>query len=832
MPSAQDPDDLVASPIGDDDEATPTIDTPASDIWDSLAEQAPGEFGSGSGQLLDNIGMYLKDVGRTPLLTREQEHQLFKLIEADMWVRRITWRLTTGRSVADMPMTPDSAQDRRASVPAVDIATSALEAYGRLAPVITETVKWMANHELRQLALLAPVVCEVMRFYATIPAVADAVAKAVGGRHPITWQDLLSDEAYQIPLGAAYDDAIASDIRYRRVLMVVGKSLRITDRTDCQRRFGLSAEDLEHQEGRLQLPKRMSQRDRAALAKTHIVVSELAMWADAVAATIRETEAEDSAFPVTQAEGVSGRFKTPDGIRPSQIRVCDIVNSYGARPALAFPTQQLQQFIARQLRLSVDTDIRHVYGVADVTRRESFHIRRSHRNDPVKANQGIANRKAGLLAIAVGECIDGICDLVHEPGAVQTTLADLEATLEEPKSQLGVVGAVSGYSAPVRPTLNTLIHDPRFTRLVNSPRDPMAPDSVFEQFLRHLVAVFELEPRTDLEQRFGTHTISTRNRPRRGRHPTLYGDADFTTKLSLEQSQLLTQEVGTLARLFPPDITDVIGQDPLVEDLASIQFADKVRAGQFIIDAHIRGVREDADRARTHVASANLRLVVRTLKRYTHRGVGMLDLVQDGNIGLMRAIEKFDYRKGFKFSTYATWWIRQAVSRATQVYARDIRLPVHIFDMMTKFQNAARILSQELNRTPTVEEIALRVGFDPDRLSDLIKVTQEQLSLQMPVGEEGVAELGDVLPDDESETPVEHAERSMQSDYLDKMMDVLEPRERFLIELRYGLTDGTERTLEEVGDEMRLTRERVRQIEIDAMRKLRAAAPAREDTAR
>jgi RNA polymerase primary sigma factor len=302
--------------------------------------------------------------------------------------------------------------------------------------------------------------------------------------------------------------------------------------------------------------------------------------------------------------------------------------------------------------------------------------------------------------------------------------------------------------------------------------------------------------------------------------PRRTGEVDLgrPTAATSDLVRIYLREIGRVPLLTAQDEVE------LAKSIEAGLFADEKLRGSFSLDgaevADLEFLVAEGERAKQRLIEANLRLVVSIAKRYIGRGLVFLDLIQEGNLGLIRAVEKFDYTRGYKFSTYATWWIRQAITRAIADQARTIRVPVHMVETINKLARVQRQLHQDLGREATPDEIAAEMGIDPDRVADIQRIAQEPVSLQSPIGEEE-SDLGDFIEDADAVVPIEAAAFIMLQDQLERVLDDLSCREQRIIQLRFGLTDGHPRTLEEVGREFGVTRERIRQIESKTLAKLR-----------
>lgn len=406
---------------------------------------------------------------------------------------------------------------------------------------------------------------------------------------------------------------------------------------------------------------------------------------------------------------------------------------------------------------------------------------------------------------------------------------DVVAIVLRRLSRLGeIADHVASYMAKPKPvTLEQLLVDFEYRAMINSARDTQVKDDSklppYELLLRYLADTLEIYETTNLMERYGVFDETSQKG--RGKKAQKLNTKEARLKRRLDKTSLLVRELAILSSLLPPDLSIVMPPELKLEDLRVEEGIEPWHESYLaetssILESHLASIKHDGDKSRDHLGKANLRLVVSVAKKYTNRGLTFEDLIQEGNIGLMRAIDKFDYRKGFKFSTYATWWIRQGVTRAIADQSRTVRIPVHMYEALNKVRRASRELAQEYDRKPTIEEIAERVEMTVEKVTDVLKNGQEPMSLETPVGEDGDNELGDLLPDREALAPPEETAQRLLSNDISNILSELEDRDREVLILRFGLKDGKEYTLEEIGLRMDLTRERIRQIERTALKTL------------
>jgi RNA polymerase primary sigma factor len=386
------------------------------------------------------------------------------------------------------------------------------------------------------------------------------------------------------------------------------------------------------------------------------------------------------------------------------------------------------------------------------------------------------------------------------------------------------------------------IHIKKIQLQIAGPDDRATPgaQSVLIQILRHIWEANALVEAIGIYLELGSQLTLSQIMS----HPDVLGAIDLGLKPEMLEELAIKLDttpeevakrilyLSAYTRLIPPQLAEILDEDTpvlrLTDNIGDPAFALLAQENEVAMREHFDDLLGEGKRAQRHLAEANLRLVVSVSKKYIGRGMSLLDLVQEGNIGLIRAVEKFDYRKGYKFSTYATWWIRQAITRAIADQARTIRIPVHMVETINKLMRTSRRLVQEFGREPTSEEIGHDMEVAPEKVREILKISQEPVSLETPIGEEDDNHLGDFIEDRSALAPADAASYQLLKEQVEDVLETLNHRERRVLQLRFGLDDGRSRTLEEVGREFGVTRERIRQIEAKALRKLRHPSRSRK----
>lgn len=855
-----------AIPTGDDSDDGETIAFGATagnvsselDAWeeardDSAETEAYRQATEAAESTEDNVRMYLREIGKVELLTKEDERILSRQVESSLWLEKIEWVERTGLPITKMPRNRDQMPVFVDLVDPVIIVSEVFKSLGKLAPAADEIVKFVVDLSAGSLTQLSPVLVAITD-YATNPTpshkvgialprlkelatVADALTKASGNEGPATLAQLTGESEAAKTLQTARDADAERDEGYLEALAAVKKALRVTVQTNIEKRFKVSGTaDIESIKSRLNLPDGTTDKESMPLAKTEVLICELANRLRDFHKQVEGKHTVADGVPLaklTVKRPKSASRRTTKAPVPRNLAA--VLTDRGLRAMLepdAYPSALITH-VSQKLGITHETDIEATFGVVDLDSKFTKRIYDMLRDDKPLAQQEVLKEKVRRLFAEITGHIDALNRYFDDPSLVRTPFTRL-ATLKRSKSNPAPYINALSKRVKLKPvTIDIPLTEPKLHDLANDARDAMKDDTNYEMLLQYLMTALNVTIDSDIYEGFGVFDETSIKG--RGKKARAANTAEEKLKKRFEKTSLIVRELAIQSSLLPKDFAVLLPPELKLSDLVTDDdvdiipwYATDIEKSKPILESHLSRIRRDGDKARLHLGQANLRLVVSVAKKYTNRGLLFQDLIQEGNIGLMRAIEKFDYRKGYKFSTYATWWIRQGVTRAIADQSRTIRMPVHMVEALNKVRRATRELSQENNRKPTIEEIAERIEVHVDKVADALRNGQELMSLESPVGEEGDNELGDLLPDKDAEEPPEAAARRSLHDQIASMLRELDEREQQVIAMRFGLSDGEEKTLEDIGEELGLTRERIRQIERTGLNKLKRKAPIKE----